>query len=452
MSNLSVEKIQQIAKEAYLYGFPMVVNYKTMYMYAVNPESPEYKGGFNVLQCLARVYTPQDKAIVTPNSDTPYCMGWLDLTVEPFIINVPEMEPERFYQIQLVDLYTHNYAYISTTATGNKPGKYLLTGPNWQGEVPADIEGVISSETNIVFVIVRIQLFNPGDLARVQELQQSFKIQPLSTYAGIQAPSPAPAPDFPEWVEGSQFDARAFNYIDFMMGLAGRHPTETDLYERFAQIGLGSRESFNLDEVDSETRAALEAGVKEGFAELEGFIAKYVTDPLLSAKIFGTRSFLTQSAANFGLENFWLLRAVAAQVGLYGNSGAEAVYPTYKTDSEGMPLNAATNRYTLTFTPGNFPPVKAFWSLTMYDGKTQLLVDNPLDRYLLNSPMMPQFKLDEDGSLTLHIQGDSPGSANESNWLPAPDGPFYLVLRLYGPEEKVLAGEWREPPLTKASS
>jgi hypothetical protein len=128
MSSITPQEAQQIAKEAYLYGFPMVVNYKTMYMYAVLPESPEYKGGFNVLKCEARVYTPEDKAVVTPNSDTPYCMGWLDLTTEPFVINVPEMEAERFYQVQLVDLYTHNYAYISTVATGNQPGKYLLTG------------------------------------------------------------------------------------------------------------------------------------------------------------------------------------------------------------------------------------------------------------------------------------------------------------------------------------
>jgi hypothetical protein len=182
---------------------------------------------------------------------------------------------------------------------------------------------------------------------------------------------------------------------------------------------------------------------------MEEVIDRISTDPLASAKVFGTRAFLSQAAQNFGLDKLWLLRMVGAHRGLYGNSGAEALYPTYLTDADGAPLNAAENNYTLTFPEGKFPPVKAFWSLTMYDGQTQLLVDNPLDRYLLNSPMMDQFTLNEDGSLTLLIQREHPGPEMESNWLPAPDGPFYLVLRLYGPEEQVLAGQWQHPPVHK---
>ena len=449
MSNLTAQEIQQIAKEAYIYGFPMVVNYKTMYFYAVLPESPEYKGGFNNLKSEARVYTPEDKAVVTPNSDTPYGMGWFDLRAEPFVIQVPEMEPERFYQVQLIDLFTHNYAYISTTATGNQPGKYLLTGPGWQGDIPADIRAVIPSETSLIFMVVRTQLFNPGDLDRVKEIQRGFKLEPLSAYAGTPAPSTPPEIPFPAWVEGSQFDTRAFNYIDFMLGLTERHPSEADIYARFAKIGLGTGEGFEIDKVSPETREAMEAGIKDGFAAMEAVIARLISDPLSSAKVFGTRAFLSQTALNFGLDKLWLLRMAGAHLGLYGNSGKEAVYPTYQTDADGEPLNAAGNNYVLTFLKGKLPPVKAFWSLTMYDGKTQLLVDNPLDRYLLNSPMMDQFALNEDGSLSLYIQRDHPGPTQESNWLPAPDGPFYLVLRLYGPEEQVLAGQWQHPPLQK---
>jgi len=449
MKNLNSQKIHLIAKEAYIYGFPMVVNYKTMYFYAVLPESPEYKGGFNVLKSEARVYTPEDKAVVTPNSDTPYGMGWFDLRAEPFVIHVPEMEPERFYQVQLIDLYTHNYAYISTVAAGNQSGNYLLTGPGWEGNVPADISAVIPSETSMIFMVVRTQLFNPEDLDRVQEIQQAFKFQPLSAYTGTLEPPTPPEITFPVWIEGSQFDSRALNYIDFMMGLAERHPSEAAMYERFAQIGLGTGEGFEIDQVSPETREALEAGIKDGFAAMEEVIAKIITDPLSSAKVFGTREFLTQTAHSFGLEKFWLLRMAGAHLGLYGNSGVEAVYPTYQTDADGEPLNASEHNYALTFVKGKFPPVKAFWSLTMYDGKTQLLVDNPLDRYLLNSPMMDQFALNDDGSLTLYIQRDHPGAAQEPNWLPAPDGPFYLVLRLYGPEDKVLAGKWQHPPVRK---
>ena len=449
MTQLTPTEIKKIAEEAYIYGFPMVVNYKTMYFYAVLPESPEYKGGFNVLKSEARVYTPEDRAIVTPNSDTPYGFGWFDLRAEPMVLQVPEMEPERFYQVQLIDLFTHNYAYISTVATGNQPGQYLLAGPGWQGDVPADIRAVIPSETSLIFMTVRTQLFNPGDLDRVKEIQHGYKLEPLSAYAGTPAPPAAPEIAFPAWVEGSQFDARALNYIDFMLGLTERHPSETAMHERFARIGLGTGQGFDIEKVSPETREAMEAGIKDGFSAMGAVIARLISDPLSSSKVFGTREFLTNTARDFGLDRPWLLRMAGAHLGLYGNSGAEAVYPTYQTDADGEPLNAAENNYTLTFPKGEFPPVKAFWSLTMYDGKTQLLVDNPLDRYLLNSPMMDQFTLNGDGSLTLYIQRDHPGPAQEANWLPAPDGPFYLVLRLYGPEEQVLAGQWQHPPVRR---
>jgi len=192
-------------------------------------------------------------------------------------------------------------------------------------------------------------------------------------------------------------------------------------------------------------------GVNEGFSDIENFINKNSTDPLMSAKIFGTRTFLEKSAEdNYQTEDFYLLRAAAAHIGLYGNSAGEAIYPAYILDDEGSPFDASQNKYTLTFEQGSLPPVKAFWSLTMYDGKTQLLIDNALDWYLLNSNMMDQFEMNDDGSLTLYIQKDSPGKDLESNWMPAPDGPFYTVLRLYGPEENALDGSWISPPMKKA--
>jgi len=166
-SKLTAKEAKQIAKEAYIYGFPLVLNYKTMYDYAVDKKSPEYKGDFNKLACVARVFTPEDKTIITPNSDTPYCMTWVDLRAEPVVFTIPEIEKERFYEVQLIDLYTHNFAYISTVATGNVPGKYLLTGPEWNGEVPKGITKVIPCETQFLFSIHRTQLFNPKDIDKV---------------------------------------------------------------------------------------------------------------------------------------------------------------------------------------------------------------------------------------------------------------------------------------------
>ena len=447
---LSPGQARQIAKEAYIYGFPLVVNYKTMYMYAVNPNSPEYKGGFNNLACVARVYTPKDKAIVAPNSDTPYCMFWGDLRTEPLVLTIPKMEKNRFYQVQLIDLYTHNFAYVSTVTKGNVPGNYLITGPGWQGKVPKNIKEVIHSETNMVFSIIRTQLFDSKDVARVKEIQAGYQFQPLSTFLGTPAPPAAPAVKFPNWHEGDQFNINSFKYINFVLSLSEKLPDEKKLMKRFAKIGIGTLDSFDINQFSPEIQKALKEGVKDGFAEIEAFIKKFASDPLASAKIFGTRKFLKESAVkNYGLSNFYVMRAVAAHTGLYGNSGKEAVYPVYFTDSAGQPLNTAKNNYRITFAKGQLPPVNAFWSLTMYDSKTQLLVENLPKRYLLNSTMMKQFVMGKDGSLTLYIQKVSPGKKLESNWLPAPDGPFFVILRLYGAKEAPPTGKWENPPLVK---
>lgn len=247
-----------------------------------------------------------------------------------------------------------------------------------------------------------------------------------------------------------QFIAESFNYVDFMLSLVTTKKQEQPLMKRFTKIGLSGEGKFDIKKFSPEIQAALEKGVKSGFAEMEDFKNNNSVDPLAAAKVFGTRAFLKTSAkANYNFGDFFVLRATAANGGLYGNSAAEAIYPLYYADSQAAPLDASQNKYTLTFAKGEFPPVNAFWSLTMYDGKTQLLIDNPLNRYLLNSSMSEQFVLNEDGSLTLYVQKDSPDKELESNWLPSPDGPFYSVMRLYGPKNKALEGEWVNPPMVK---
>jgi hypothetical protein len=451
--DLTPAEVQALAKEAYLYGFPMVMNYKTMWNYVLDKDSPEYKGPFNQRFCEARLFTPEDKAVVTPNSDTPYCMFWMDVRAEPLVLSVPEMEPDRFYHFQLVDLYTHNYAYIGTLTTGNDAGKFLIAGPGWGGEKPAGITDVIRSETDFVFDVTRTQLLGPDDLENVKAIQASYALHPLSAFLATEVPAAALPPDFPEWDEGSQFDERFFGYLDFMMDLLGSPGEgEQELWDKLGRIGIGVAGNFDFSALPIETQEALKAGVKEGFSEIEKFVEQTAKDPLASGKVFGTRDVLTRSAKeNYGLDRADMLRSSAAHTGLYGNSADEAIYPTYFVDADGDPLDASKQRYTLTFEKDALPPVKAFWSVSMYDGKTQLFIENPLDRYLLNSSNLEDYVRGEDGSLVLHISKDSPGKDLEPNWLPAPDGPFYLVMRLYGPEEAALEGRWSPPGVKKAN-
>ncbi len=448
--SVTPEEAKEIAREAYIYGFPMVVNYKAMSAYVLDESSPEYKCAFNEVGCEARVYGPDDKAVVTPNSDTPYCMMWCDISEEPVVITVPEMEEERFYHFQLVDLFTHNFAYVGTLTSGNEAGHFMIADPTWQGDQPEYIEDIIRCETPLFFIVVRTQLFGTEDLGSVKNLQDAYRIQTLSEYMGGEVIPRGNTVNVPEWNEGDQFTAASFVYLDALLDMMEPVSEEKELWERFAKIDIGPGKTFDMEAFDPEIQEAVNEGIHEGMTEIETFLAGINSDPLASAKIFGTREFMKQTAKEeYGQSNHYLPRAAAAHLGLYGNSGSEAIYPVYLLDSENEALNAAKNKYTLAFLPGKFPPVKAFWSLTMYDAKTQLLIKNPLDRYLLNSPMMDQFVLGDDGSLTIYIQKDSPGGELEANWLPAPDGPFYMVMRLYGPAEAALEGDWVNPPVIK---
>jgi hypothetical protein len=448
---LTAEEVREIASKAYVYGFPMVVAYKTLYNYAIDDASPEYKSELNQIWCDARVFTPADRAIVTPNSDTPYCMNWMDLRAEPLVLTVPEMESGRFYHVQFIDLYTHNYAYVGTLSTGDEAGSYLIAGPDWSGQQPEGINGVLRSETEFVFQITRTQLFNPDDLTRVKEIQQGYKLQSLSEYSGTATPQSLSVPNFPVWVEGAQFDERFFVYLDFIMSLLQKPGEgEQSLWGELAKLGIGTGEDFDFDSLSPELQAALREGIQDGFADIEKIIQETANDPLGSAKVFGTREFLTTSAkTNFGLESPDLIRAAAAHIGLFGNSAAEAIYPAYLVGEDGQPLDTSSGSYTLTFAADALPPVDSFWSLTMYAGKTQLLIENPLDRYLVNSSMLEQFTMEADGSLVFYISKGSPGQELEANWLPAPDGPFYMVLRLYGPKAEALEGKWMPPAIIR---
>jgi len=189
-TSLDKKEVRTLAKEAYLYGFPLVMNYKTLYANVINQNSGDYKGEFNQKSCEARLFTPEDKAIVTPNSDTPYCMFWSDIRNEPIVFSVPNVDASRYYSFQLTDLFTHNFFYLGTLTTGNKAGSYMVASKSWNGKVPEGIAQVIRCETGLFFTIIRTQLFNADDLENVKELQNEPPGESLQ-------PNWLPAPDGP---------------------------------------------------------------------------------------------------------------------------------------------------------------------------------------------------------------------------------------------------------------
>jgi len=437
-----------IAEEGFIYGLPLVMNYAVQYSFVVDTANPEYMGPYNTIANKARVFTWQDTTVVTPNSDTPYSMLWLDLRAEPMVITVPAVDSNRYYSVQLVDGNAFNYGYIGSRATGHAAGSYLVAGPGWQGDTPAGIAKVFHATTEFGLSIFRTQLLDAADMPNVMKVQAGYQVQPLSAFLGQPAPPAAPAVAWPK-INSELVKTNFFEYLAFVMQFAPAGPEEVAIRERLASIGVRPGEPFDFATLPDAEKAELALGMKEG----ESKVAKAADD--LGKDINGWKV-----SSAFGDRAFyngdWLLRAAGAKAGIYGNDAVEATYPMTKTLSDGTPLDGSKHNYTLTFAAGQLPPVNAFWSVTMYDGKTQFLIRNPIDRYLINSPMLPQMKKNADGSLTLYIQNKSPGKDKESNWLPAPDGPIYLVMRLYWPKTEAPSilppgeGTWQPPAIAVA--
>ncbi len=436
------EEARAIAKEAYIYGNPMVDNYRIQYDYFVNRQSSQFKTTWNQMFNMARVFTPADTAIQTPNSDTPYSFVGMDLRTEPLVLTVPPVDKGRYFSIQFIDWYTQNFGYAGSRTTGNDGAVILVAGPGWIGEKPAGVTEVLRSETQFVIAAYRTQLYNPADIDNVKKIQAGYTVQPLSAFLGKPAPAPAPAVAWakPLSVEDQKTSIEFFNILNFVLQFCPTVPSERDLMARFAKIGVGAGKRIDVDSLSSDIREAFTDGIADAWKALQTLESTDIAaGRVTSGDLFGDRAFL---------KNNYLYRFAAAVLGIYGNSKAEAIYPLYRTDSEGHGLDASKHRYTMRFAPGKLPPVNAFWSVTMYNLPESLLAANPINRYLINSPMLSELKHDADGGLTIYVQHDSPGTDKESNWLPAPDGPFWIAMRLYWPKAEAIDGTWKQPALT----
>lgn len=445
---LGVFETKAIAEEGFIYGLPLVMSYAIMSAYSLDRASASYTAPINQLYNGTRVYTYKDKAIPLPNSDTPYSVLWMDLRTEPLILTVPNVEKGRYFSIMLSDFNTYNFGYVGTRATGNGAGNYMVVGPEWQGATPDGVNQVFRSSTLFALAAYRTQLFGPDDMVNVKKVQSGYKVQPLSAYQKQPPPPAAPKIVFPK-ITKELVKTNFFEYLDFALRYVPETPQDQAIRAKLARIGVGPGKTFSFHELSIAHKLELGLGMKEGSKKVDQATAGLGTDVngWKVGSFFGDQTF-------YGGD--WLKRAAASKFGIYGNDAIEAVYPFVTHTADGKALDASKHNYVLTFAAGQLPPVEAFWSITMYDPETQHLIKNPIDRYLLNSAMLPNMKLNADGSLTLYIQKNSPGKDKEANWLPAPNGPIYMLMRLYVPKQtppSILPpgkGEWKPPAVMVA--
>ena len=441
---LTTEQFKALAEEGFIYGLPLVMNYAIMNEYAVDPNSGQFKAPFNQIKNESRVFTYKDTAVVTANSDTPYSLGWLDLRAEPMVISIPTVK-DRYYSVMLNDGHTYNYGYMGSRATGGKAGSYMVAGPDWAGEKPAGIDEVFNSLTPFSLLAFRTQLMNPTDMPNVEKIQAQYKVQPLSAFLGQPAPAAAPDPNFlPANTAGIK--ENFWTYLGAALEYVPEADEDREIRSKLAAIGIGPGKKFDIKSLSPERQQAMIEAMKAGDAKVDAYLGSGLTD--VNGWQLGS---LPGDRAHYNGD--WLMRAGAAKAGIYGNDAVEAVYLFGRVDASGQVIDTSKHNYTLTFAAGQLPPVNAFWSVTMYYGKSQLMVENPINRYLVNSAMVSDMKKNADGSVTIYIQKDSPGKDKQANWLPAPNETPYLVMRLHWPKPATEAvsvlpvgkGTWKPP-------
>ncbi len=444
-SQPGVEETVSDAVDAYIYGFPLVLMDMTRKQ-VTNVASPEATRAPMGQFIRMRTYpTSAYRDVPGANTDTLYTMVWLDVSKEPWVLSIPDMG-SRYYMMPTLDGWTNVFQVPGTRTTGNKPQKYVITGPGWSGTLP---EGVTEykSPTSVVWVLGRIYCTGtPEDYAKVHALQDKFSVVPLGSYgkqytpplAEVDASLNMKTPTAAQVQELSVSDY--FSYLAKLLKTNPPAAEDAPMLARMAKIGLVPGQDFDHSKLSAFDEEAMKAVPKLALLKMAERVKKQ--EPMNGWLYFGP------SVGNWGTD--YLLRGTTAWLGPGWNRPEDAVYPLSQKDANGNEYNGADHKYVLHFDKGQFPPVKGFWSLTMYDDQN-FLAANPLNRYTLSQ--RDKFATNPDGSVDLYLREDSPGKAKEPNWLPAPRGKFSIMLRLYWPTEtppSILDGTWKPPAVTVA--
>ena len=413
---------------AFLYGYPAVLMYAGLYGTMID-KSVSGMGEFNKLYHADRLARPEDKHIPTPNNDTLYSSAWLDLNTEPVVLTVPKMD-KRYYSFQLMDFYTSTFDYVGSRKTGSDAGSFIIAGPKWVGLAKG--LKVLRAPTPHVWMLVRTLVDGPSDLTACLGQMKQYKLQPLSAFRGTKAP-PSRTPVYPKPpVQDSKENLDFYRAMGHALKLNPPLLRDRWLTAFFHLVGFKADWTFDPSRLSERRKQALRYAVDDGLKLLK----KLTTMP---GKTVNGWSTSPKGVGTYGVN--YPLRAAVAYKGLGALPEEEASYTTANVDGSDKAMTGAS-KYQLVFPKDKLPPAKAFWSVTMYDFATMLLVDNPLKRYSLGD--RSGVTKEADGSLIIHMQHAQPAGGT-ANWLPTPKGRFYVVLRLYNPSDDYLKGTYKVP-------
>ena len=438
------EDALKMGAEAYVFGYPLVLMDVTRRVSTAVPKVLGQKAPVNQFAHLREFPDPTFTNVISPNADTLSSIAWLDLKREPMILSLPAVG-KRYYMMSMLDAWTNVFAVSGTRTTGNSKGDFAIVGPQWTGKLPAGLKE-IKSPTAMVWLIGRTQTNGRRDYAAVRAIQDKYTLTPLSAWGkgytppGDVAIEPGTDTKLPPKAQVARMDATTyFGRLNALMQHNPPAAADAPALARFAAIGVAPGKPFDLTSMDLAVAKGLERSVRAGQAQIVTN-----TKQAQGTKVNGWELFT--KTGSYGTNYLW--RAIVALIRLGANLPEDAIYQRATIDADGRPLTGA-NRYVVRFLKGQLPPVNALWSLTMYNAK-QAFVQNPINRYAIGN--RDKLKLDPDGSLTLHVQPDSPGKDKESNWLPAPKDTFNVVMWLYWPKQEILDGTWKIPPVERVKS
>jgi hypothetical protein len=434
MSTLQASDAKAIAKEAYTFLYPLVMYYRTMYMQAIDASSSSFSGGFGEWLHLGSS-TPKDEDIVSPNNDTPYSYAWVDLRAEPWVVTMPKIDASRFYTSQWDDLWGFVLDNAGSVEDGNDGVSVLLASPTWKGDLPTGIKRVVQGDSEFLGSLTRTQLIDAADMKNVKQIQSKYKLEPLSSFLGDSAPTAAPAINWLPWKDGLETTEEFWKYANFVMGFTTPNPQDKPVLDKITKIGIVADQPWDASSFDKDIADAITAGMKEALSDLKKG-SEHITDPSL---FFRSRK---------DTDKDYFDRALGTLVGIFGNVKAQSVYFATAKDDHGVLFDGSKYSYSVRFTKEELPPVKYFWSFTMYRLPQRWLAPNPINRYSIGNAT-PGLQTADDGSITIYFQTDAPDKDKESNWLPTPAGPFWPVFRTYGPGKAILDKTWKLPAIER---
>jgi hypothetical protein len=439
-SNGNPAQARDVGINAYIYLYPLVTMDTTRRQAtSIEPGKRPGFGPMNTFSHIREFPAADFKVVVRPNFDTLYSSAWLDLTDGPVVVSAGADSDGRYYELPMYDMWTDVFAVPGQRTTGTGAGSWVVIPPGWHGDLPHDVDR-IDAPTPYVWIIGRTQANGPADYPAVHKIQDAFQLTPLSHWGGEAPPVTAvidPDVDMVTPPLDQVNSMTAEDFFDYGLGLMKLHPphlTDWSLIAQMRRLGLVAGATFA--DLDPEVRSALHdvpTAASQAMQQAFPRLAKVVNGWQMNIDTMGV----------YG--NFYAKRAIVAMVGLGANSAEDAVYPILLADADGKPLTG-DNNYVLHFDKDDLPPVHAFWSVTMYDAQG-FQAANTLNRFAIGDRDPLQYNAD--GSLDLYIQHTSPGPDHEANWLPAPDGPLGITMRLYSPKAPVLNGTWAPPAVRR---